>query len=307
MKIEKVAIMKSNIQKKVPQIKEKEYFGSKALLILLFCLGLFFPVNAAAAEHEAEKIEKPLFEPLIERYILDELKDVRMDNQRLRSDMEKRIARAEVEQTDRAARYITDTVGNIFYIIAGATSFLIFAGWNSLRDIRKKTEDIVERRVEQITKKYNEELELLQKRLGEQSKNILDNQKRIYNTQLNHSLWMRSNLETNLQSKIEVYDEILKLNADDAEAYAYKADAVLDLDEYEWALNLSDKAIDIDPDYGYAYWQRACAHAKLGNFSDAILDLKTALLKNPNLKDDIVKEPSFECMKDSSEFIEAIR
>lgn len=221
--------------------------------------------------------------------------------------MEKRIARAEVEQTDRAARYITDTVGNIFYIIAGATSFLIFAGWNSLRDIRKKTEDIVERRVEKITKKYNEELELLQKRLGEQSKNILDNQKRIYNTQLNHSLWMRSNLETNLQSKIEVYDEILKLNADDAEAYAYKADAVLDLDEYEWALNLSDKAIDIDPDYGYAYWQRACAHAKLGNFSDAILDLKTALLKNPNLKDDIVKEPSFECMKDSSEFIEAIR
>jgi tetratricopeptide (TPR) repeat protein len=117
---------------------------------------------------------------------------------------------------------------------------------------------------------------------------------------------MRSNLETNLQSKIEVYDEILKLNADDAEAYAYKADAVLDLDEYEWALNLSDKAINIDPDYGYAYWQRACAHAKLGNFNDAITDLKTALHKNPNLREDIVKEPSFECMKDSVEFQEAI-
>lgn len=273
---------------------------------LLLCAGLLFGAHAGAAEFEDKSIEKPLFKPLIERYILDELRNIRIDQQTLRTELEHRVSRAEVEQTDRAARYITDTVGNIFYIIAGATSFLIFAGWNSLRDIRKKTEDIVERRVEQITKKYNEELELLQVRLGEQSKNILDNQNKIYNTQLNHSLWMRSNLETNLQSKIEVYDEILRLNADDAEAYAYKADAVLDLDEYEWALNLSDKAINIDPDYGYAYWQRACAHAKLGNFNDAISDLKTALHKNPNLRDDIVKEPSFECMKDSPEFQEAI-
>lgn len=293
--------MRADKQKHADQNKAKNL-----ILILFLMFGFFFGFNASADEIKDESIEKPLFKPFIERYILDELRNIRIDQQALRTELEHRVSRAEVEQTDRAARYITDTVGNIFYIIAGATSFLIFAGWNSLRDIRKKTEDIVERRVEQITKKYNQELELLQERLGEQSKNILDNQNKIYNTQLNHSLWMRSNLETNLQSKIEVYDEILRLNADDAEAYAYKADAVLDLDEYEWALNLSDKAINIDPDYGYAYWQRACAHAKLGNFNDAISDLKTALHKNPNLRDDIVKEPSFECMKDSEEFQEAI-
>jgi tetratricopeptide (TPR) repeat protein len=183
---------------------------------------------------------------------------------------------------------------------------LIFAGWNSLRDIRKKTEDMIEIRVEQITKKYNEELELLQKRLSEQSKKILDNQNRIYTTQFSHSLWMRANLETNLQSKIEIYDEILKLNPDDSEAYAYKADAVLDLDQYEWALNLSDKAIEIDQDYGYAYWQRACAHAKLGSRVEAISDLKTALHKNQNLREDIEQEPSFEHIKDSKEFKDTI-
>ncbi|OYZ35197.1 MAG: hypothetical protein B7X89_04160 [Sulfuricurvum sp. 17-40-25] len=274
---------------------------------LLAILALLLTSNIQASDSKTvDTIQKPMYEPLIERYILDELKEVRMDNQRIRSDVEKRIAKAEVTQTDRAARYITDTVGNIFYIIAGATSFLIFAGWNSLRDIRQKTEEIIEVRVEQITKKYNEELELLQQRLTDQSKKILANQNRIYNTQLSHSLWMRANLETNLQSKIEVYDEILKVNNDDAEAYAYKADAVLDLDEYEWALNLSNKAIEIDADYGYAYWQRACANAKLDNRSDAIMDLKTALHKNPNLRDDIVNEPSFDRIKDSKEFKEAI-
>lgn len=269
------------------------------IFLLLFCILVFF---GFARDTQDEKIEKKLYEPLIERYILDELKEIRIDHHRLRSDVEQRISRAEVSQTDRSARYITDTVGNIFYIIAAATSVLIFAGWNSLRDIRKKTEEIVESRVQKITKKYNEKLDSLQDTLTEQSKRILDNQNKIYNTQFIHSLWMRSNLETNPQSRIDIYDEILKLNSNDAEVYAYKADAVLDLDEYEWALSLSNKAIDIDDNYGYAFWQRSCANAKLGNLSDAINDLELALQKSPNLKDEVEHEESFCDIKDTNEF-----
>lgn len=247
--------------------------------------------------------EKGLLErPLMERYILDELKDLRINFEKLKSDTEQRIAKAEVEQTDRSARYITDTVGNIFYIIAAATSLLIFAGWNSLRDIRKKSEESIELKIEQITAKYNAELASLQQKLTEQSKNIIDNQNRIYNTQLIHSLWMRANLETNPQSKIEIYDEILTLNDKDPEVYAYKADAVLDLDEFEWALNLSNKAIDLDEDYGYAYWQRSCANAKLNNTNMAIHDLKIAISKAPNLQEEIKNEPSFDHLKKLDEF-----
>jgi tetratricopeptide (TPR) repeat protein len=282
----------------------KEYLFYKKgfmlkIFILIFCVLVIFGFSN---DKQDEKIEKQLYSPLIERYILDELKEIRIDHHRLRSDVEQRISKAEVAQTDRSARYITDTVGNIFYIIAAATSILIFAGWNSLRDIRKKTEDIVESRVNQITQKYNEKLESLQDTLTEQSKKILENQNKIYNTQYIHSLWMRSNLETNPQSKIDIYDEILKLNNNDAEVYAYKADAVLDLDEYEWALNLSNKAVEIDDNYGYAFWQRSCANAKLGNLGDAISDLELAIEKSPNLKDDIENEPSFFDIKDTLEF-----
>jgi tetratricopeptide (TPR) repeat protein len=274
------------------------------ILTLLFAILMTISFAKEVTEQE---INKKLYEPLIERYILDELREIRNDHHKLRSDVEQRISRAEVEQTDRSARYITDTIGNIFYIIAGATSILIFAGWNSLRDIRKKTEDIVEERVEKITKKYNEKLESLQETLTEQSKRILENQNKIYNTQFLHSLWMRSNLETNPQSKIDIYDEIIKLNANDAEVYAYKADAVLDLDEYEWALNLSNKAIDIDKEYGYAYWQRSCANAMLGNLSEALLDLETAVQKSPNLKDEIDHETSFDTLKESEKFAQVVQ
>lgn len=271
----------------------------KSFFILSF---LIFATSVNADNTQVKGLDKELEKPLIERYIMDELKDLRMENMRVRNDVEKRVARLEVEQTDRAARYMTDTIGNVFYLIAAATSILIFAGWNSLRDIRRKTEEIVESRLDNITQKYNAQLQSLQDTLTLQSKKILDNQNKIYNTQYIHSLWMRSNLETNPQSKIDLYDEILKLNANDAEVYAYKADAVLDMDEYEWALNLSNKAIEIDPEYGYAYWQRSCANALLENKHEAIEDLKTAIEKSPHLRDEIDDEVLFENIKECEEF-----
>ena len=271
---------------------------SKFFLLMFF---LIFCTSLNANSSQIKGIDKALERPLIERYIIDELKDLRIENMKLKNEVEKRISRAEVEQTDRAARYITDTIGNIFYLIAAATSILLFAGWNSLRDIRGNTEKILENKLNIITEKYNSQLQNLQDKLTVQSKKILDNQNKIYNTQYQHSLWMRSNLETNIQSKVDLYDEILKINNNDAEVYAYKADAVLDMDEYEWALSLSNKAIEIDPEYGYAYWQRSCANASLDNKHDAIEDLKTAIEKSPQLRDEIDKEILFANIKDNEE------
>ena len=270
----------------------------KQIILMLFML-LALLDNLKAGEGA----KTPMLErPLMERYILDELKSVRMDNQQTRIDMEKHIAQLKIENNDRAARYMTDTIANIFYLIAAATSILFFAGWNSLRDIRSKTEEIIETSIEVITEQYKQELVSLQNKVQEQSQIVLDNQKNIYNAQLIHSYWMRSNLETNAQAKIDLYDEIIKINDNDAEVYAYKADAVLDLDEYEWALNLSNKAIEIDNEYGYAYWQRSCAQAKLDNFKEAVKDLEKAIEKSPSLKEEIQSEPYFATLRTSNEF-----
>ncbi len=273
---------------------------SSKFFILVFIL--FFSSLLNAEQKQSEPLKELLQRPLMERYILDELKDLRIENMKLRTQVEKRLAKNEVDQTDRAARYMTDTIGNIFYLIAAATSVLIFAGWNSFRDIRIKTESIVEERLNIITKKYNIKMASLQEEMTLQSENILDNQNKIYNTQYIHSLWMRSNLETNPQSKIDIYDEIIAISPDDAEVYAYKADAVLDMDEYEWALNLSNKAIEIDPEYGYAYWQRSCANSVLHNKNEAITDLLIAIQQSPNLKDEIKNEELFENLKELEEF-----
>ena len=116
------------------------------LKFFTFLLLLIFSSVLSANEKDAKGLKPLLEKPLMERYILDDLKDLRIENMKLRTEVEKRITKAEVEQTDRAARYVTDTIGNIFYLIAAATSILVFSGWNSLRDIRSKTENIVEER-----------------------------------------------------------------------------------------------------------------------------------------------------------------
>jgi len=278
------------------------------LLLKFITLLMFLSFSTILSANDKTTVGlKPLLEkPLMERYILDDLKDLRIENLKLKNEVEKRITQSQIEQTDRAARYMTDTIGNIFYLIAAATSILVFSGWNSLRDIRSKTENIVEERLNEITQKYNSEMLGLQEAMTIQSKKILENQNKIYNTQYIHSLWMRSNLETNVQSRIEIYDEIIKLNVNDAEAYAYKADAVIDMDEYEWALNLSNKAIEIDNEYGYAYWQRSCANAALGYTKEAVADLAIAIEKSPNLTDEIDNEKLFEDLKETEEFKELL-
>ena len=88
---------------------------------------------------------------------------------------------------------------------------------------------------------------------------------------------MRAGIEATPQAKIDVYDQILELTADDIEALTYKADEVLELDKPEWALNLCDKALSLNPDYAYAHYQRACANATLGQLELAQEDLKNAI------------------------------
>src|SRR5210317_641 len=97
----------------------------KFKLILFILLSLY--TSLQANDPAIKGIDESSKKPLVERFILDELRSLRIENMQVKNDLEKRLARAEIKQTDRAARYMTDTIGNIFYLIAAATSILIFA------------------------------------------------------------------------------------------------------------------------------------------------------------------------------------
>lgn len=272
---------------------------------LKYTATLLLPLMIATTSPQvaSEEAERPLEKPLIERYILDELKSLRQDQQTMRADIAEKVANARLEATDRSVRYTTDTVNNIFFIITAAASILVLVGWRSLREIKENIESGIESRVALVTQEYEDRLKEVERKLKARTEQIIANQEKISQTNQIHSLWMRAGLEHNAQEKIKVYDEILEINPEDIEALSYKADAVLEIGEAGWALSLSNQAAELDEDYAFAFWQRACAKAELGLQTAAIQDIQIAVEKSPALLDGIQDEPAFKTLQDNPEFI----
>ena len=253
-------------------------------------------------QQEIEQLKKPLFIPLIERYILDELKLLRQDQQGMKAELAEKVAAARLDASDRAIRYTADTTNNIFYIITAAASILVLLGWKSVRDMKDNIESITTKKLADLTEVYEDRLDELERKIKRRSEQIIAAQHKIANTDVLHALWMRAGLALSEQEKIDIYDEILEINPGDIEALVYKADALLDLDEDKWALSLTDSAIEQDSEYALAYWQRACAKAKLENNDDAVVDIKMAIELSESLSEEIESETYFESLKDNPKF-----
>ncbi|MBH0088887.1 tetratricopeptide repeat protein [Pseudoalteromonas sp. AS71] len=285
------------------------YYLSTLFVCLTFFSGIVNsaekqPASPTAQQEQQalQQLKEPMYKPLMERYILDELKAVRQDQQKLREDVTKQVTHAQLDTADRALTYTTDTINNVFFIITATASILVLVGWNSLRDVKNKVEDIVNTRVSVITDEYEDRLKILEEKLRVRSEEILSNQERISVTNEVHSLWMRANLESDFANKIEIFDEILNRKPEDVEAIAYKADALLEINETAQAIELCNQAIDIDSDYGYAYWQRACAYALTHKHADALADIKMALEYSPNLRNELLHESAFASLHDNDSF-----
>lgn len=248
------------------------------LLLLIFVMpSLAAESKDSKAEQTINSLQRPLYNPFVERYLLDEVKALRMELQNQRAEFTEKYTRAQLESSDRAISYTTNTINNIFYMIAAAASIFALVGWSSLREIRQKLNETIDSKVAKISEDYEKRLYQLEQKLKDRTERIISAQEEISRTNTIHSLWMRAGLEATPQAKIEVYDQILELNGDDIEALTYKADAVLELDEPEWALNLCDKALSLNPDYAYAHYQRACANATLSHLDIALEDLRHAI------------------------------
>ncbi|WP_193112657.1 tetratricopeptide repeat protein [Sulfurimonas marina] len=258
--------------------------------------------NETKVPEKIEQLDKPLYTPFVENYILNEIKTLREENRKLGVEMHETLTEKELSVSNKAIDYATSTINNMFYIIAAATSILVFLGWNSFRDINERIRITVDERISKVIDENEKRMQLLEHDLERRSRQVLSNQEEIAKTNTIHSLWMRAGLEQTPYGKIEIYDQILKIRPQDPEAISYKADAALDLGEANWALSLSNQSINIDPEYPNAYYQRACAYSVLKFSDNAIDDLEKALELNENYTDEILSEKEFIDLHENERF-----
>ncbi len=263
-----------------------------AVLMLPFAVSIADDgVEPDTIGEQVEALEKPLYTPFLERYVLDELKQLRTDMASQKAELIQQIVDRELSSVDRAVAYATDTITYFFYLIAGATSVLVLVGWSSIRDIKERAHSLAVEEISALVEEYEQRLHSIEQQLRQKSQYIEENREGIERTREIQSLWLRAAQEPDPVNKIPIYDRILKLNDDDCEALSYKADAVLELNEPQWAVNLCQQALIIDPDNTHARFQLACAYTAMGLYDEAVERLSEVVSRAETYREAIVKEP----------------
>lgn len=279
--------------------------------------GLFFALTMGAsaqdatsaqeqAEAHVEELQEPLYSPFVERYVLDELRQLRMDMATQRVEILQQIVDRHVESVDKGVNYATNTITYFFYLIAGVSSLLVLVGWTSIRDIKERMGTVADEEVRKLVEIYEARLQGIEKQLTQKTQHIELNREEIERTQEIHSLWLRAGQENVPANKIAIYDHILSIKPGDCEALTYKADAVLELGEPQWAVNLCQQALAIDSDNAHAFYQLACAHTALNHYDEAIHYLQQTLARVESYRDQIVQDPALKPLADLPGFKELL-
>ncbi len=255
---------------------------------------------------DIDQLEEPMYSPFIERYMLDELKQLRIDLSNQRADLIQQVVDREINSIDRGVTYATNTVTYFFYLIAAVSSILVLLGWNSLRDIKEKMGTLADEEVGKLVNAYEVRLRGIEKQLTQKSMHIDANREEIERTQEIHSLWLRANQEQASANKIAIYDQILAIKPEDCEALTYKADVVLELGEPQWAINLCQQALSIDSDNAHAFYQLACAHTSLGHYEEGIHFLAEALNRAETYRESLMQDPALFPLHDLPGFQELV-
>lgn len=258
--------------------------------------------DAQQAAFEVEALDEPVYSPFIERYVLDELKQLRTDMAAQRHEMIQQIVDREITAVDKAVTYSTNTVTYFFYLIAGATSILVLVGWTSIREIKERVHSLADEEISKLVNTYEQRLFAIEQQLNQKTQHIEENREEIERTQDLQSLWLRAAQEHNASHKIGIYDQILKIKRDDCEALTYKADAVLELGEPQWASNLCHQALLTDPENSHAFYQLACSYTALGQLEEAIHYLKEAIQRSESYREEISQDPALAALESHPAF-----
>lgn len=258
-----------------------------------------------AGDH-VKTLNEPLYNPFVERYVLDELKQLRTDMASQRVELLQQVVDRHVESVDKGVTYATNTITYFFYLIAGVSSILVLVGWTSIREIKERMGKLADEEVRKLVSVYEARLHGIEKQLTQKTQHIDQNREEIERTQEIHSLWLRAGQENTAANKIAIYDQILTIKPADCEALTYKADAVLEINEPQWAVNLCRQALSLDSDNAHAFYQLACAHTVLQQYDEAIHYLHETLLRADSYRKDIAQDAVLLPLADLPAFKELI-
>lgn len=286
-------------------ISIRNYTINKAIFMYRsFCLlaMLIFTSLSIQAEEVSYSEQEYLDRPLMERYILDELKALRTEQQDLEKRMIIQITDRELAVADKSLNYSNVTVTYFFYVIAAVASLVALIGWQSLKEMKQNTREMADKQLSKIAQDYEKKFGELERDLKRKTRIITENNREIEIINEVHNLWLRAQSVQTAEQKMDVYDEILTVRPGDLEALTYKADAAMEMREFHWALNLCNRVLEVDDQNAHALFQRACAYAQLGAEVQAIDDLQRSITASSSMRELVIEETDFDPLRGLDRF-----
>jgi tetratricopeptide (TPR) repeat protein len=168
--------------------------------------------------------------------------------------------------------------------------------------MKERVHSLADEEISKLINVYEKRLATIENQLQQKTQHIEENREEIELTQEVQSLWLRAQQDSSPANKISIYDDILKLRHDDSEALTYKADAVLELNEPQWAANLCHQALKIDPENSHAFYQLACAYTAMEQFDEALRFLAEALNRRDSYQDAIREDKALQPLVNDKAF-----
>ncbi len=293
------------------------------LVLFTICFGVFFFQGASAFQPEDElqfvrEIDTASWSQLIvpddinwtQRFILNELKELRIQLESTRRELNEELNQRELATVDRALSYSGNTVNFLWLIITMAVTGFWLVGWRTMKDVRENLTTNFEKEVQKRVKAEQRKLEEFMKKFEQdqlqQSQDILKNQEFIQQKQEAWYLWSQYNREENPSSKLDLLEKIafIGLEEDEILIHTEKSGIYLELALWDKVIESADKWLEISGDNTTLLYNKASALVMLEQKDEAVKVLSNVIWVNPSMKDEILEDVMFENIQsDLEEYI----
>ncbi len=246
----------------------------KILLILTFFIFSF--LNVFSAEITNEEIYETSSWVIIpdeidwtDRFILTELKELRIDQETLKREIYQDIQAREMSTIDKALWYSANTVNFFFVLLTILIAWFWVVWWKTIGDIKNATKASMDRETTKIISQFQNKIEELEK---EQKINIL---------------WRQYNTSDSDKEKINILDRIYFIKPESQFVTIEKSNVYLSMWLHEKVIELTDPIVTWDraKHQPHAFYNRACSFNAMGDKENAIAALNNLVTLAPDYRD----------------------
>lgn len=245
----------------------------KKILFVLIAFFLSFSFCFSADIDSVDSNNSDVFVPeeidWTQRFILTELKELRIDQETLKREIYQDIQSREISAIDKALSYSANTVNFFFVLLTVVIAWFWIVWWKTIWDIKNATKASMDRETKKIISQFQKKIEELEK---EQKINIL---------------WRQYNTSDSDKEKINILDRIYYLKPESQFVTIEKSNVYLSMWLYDKVIEITDPIVSWDraKHQPHAFYNRACAFNALDDKDNAIWALNSLISLAPDYRE----------------------